>query len=450
MSAVHPVAPPAVRWITRTLEKAGFETWAVGGAVRDTLMGHPSGDWDLATRARPADVRRIFRRTVPIGVEHGTMGVLARDGTMYEVTTFRKDVQTDGRHAMVEFASTIDEDLARRDFTINAIAWHPLREELRDPFGGASDLGRRVLRTVGVPEERFREDYLRVLRALRFAGRFGLEVHAETWAGARALVEHLTALSPERIREELMKVLGQDPAPARSLTLYADSGALGVLYPELEALRGGPAWARTLAVVEHLPARLPYLRLAALLREVSPPAAAALLVRLRLSNALTDEVARNAAAPSLPPSAGSDAAVRRWLARHGPGRVGPVARLDLALARVVTGGNRGVDLGAGASVSTPADVVAAWRQTRAIVRARPPLTVGELAIDGRVLKELGLRPGPAFGRILDALLEWVIDDPARNEVNRLRRRALEIAERAADGEEGPAPDAADRGEGNGV
>ena len=170
----RPDAPPAATWIVRTLEEAGHETWAVGGAVRDVLLGRPAGDWDLTTHARPTDVRRIFRRTIPIGVEHGTVGVLARDGTMYEVTTFRKDVQTDGRHAVVEFASTLDEDLARRDFTINAIAWHPLREELRDPFGGAVDLGHGVLRTVGAPEERFREDYLRVLRALRFAGRFGL------------------------------------------------------------------------------------------------------------------------------------------------------------------------------------------------------------------------------------------------------------------------------------
>jgi tRNA nucleotidyltransferase/poly(A) polymerase len=427
VSSVRPVAPPAVRWITRTLEEAGFETWAVGGAVRDALLDHPSGDWDLATRARPADVRRIFRRTVPIGVEHGTIGVLARDGTMYEVTTFRKDVETDGRHAVVEFAQTLDEDLSRRDFTINAIAWHPLREELRDPFGGASDLERAVLRTVGQPEERFREDYLRILRALRFAGRFGLEVDAATWAGARALIDHLPALSPERIREELLKVLGQDPAPGRSLALYAESGALRVLYPELDALRSSAAWPRALGVVQHVPARRPYLRLAALLREVPPEAAAALLVRLRLSNALTDEVARNAAGPSLPPASASDADVRRWLSRNGPERVGPVARLDLALARVAAGRTDAGAFAAGTTIPTPGDVVAAWRRARAIARAHPPLTVGDLALDGRALKGLGLRPGPEFGRILDALLEWVLEDPARNEVGTLEARALEIA-----------------------
>src|SRR5690606_14370270 len=151
--------PQAVREITRRLEEAGYQTWAVGGAVRDAVLGLPAGDWDLATRARPHEVRRLFRRTVPIGIEHGTVGVLGRDGVLYEVTTFRRDVETFGRHAVVEFADTVEEDLARRDFTLNALAWHPLTAELKDPFGGLRDLEERRLRTVGRPEERFAEDY---------------------------------------------------------------------------------------------------------------------------------------------------------------------------------------------------------------------------------------------------------------------------------------------------
>ncbi|RMH16760.1 MAG: CCA tRNA nucleotidyltransferase, partial [Gemmatimonadetes bacterium] len=217
----RPDPPGAVRWITETLEAAGFETWAVGGAVRDTLMGLPPGDWDLATRARPADVRRLFRRTVPIGVEHGTVGVLAGDGTLYELTTFRRDVETDGRHAVVAFADTLDEDLSRRDFTINAVAWHPLREEFHDPHGGREDIRRGVLRTVEEPERRFREDYLRILRGLRFAGRFGLDVDPATW---EAMLEHragLAGLSAERVREELFKVLG-DARASHALRLYGE------------------------------------------------------------------------------------------------------------------------------------------------------------------------------------------------------------------------------------
>src|SRR5919202_5263011 len=141
--------PETVREIARRLERAGFEAWCVGGAVRDALLGHPHLDWDLATSATPAEVRRLFRRTVPVGLEFGTVGVLDRNGTMHEVTTFRRDVRTDGRHAVVEFGASLDDDLARRDFTINAIAYSPARRTLHDPFGGRQDLARGVVRAVG-------------------------------------------------------------------------------------------------------------------------------------------------------------------------------------------------------------------------------------------------------------------------------------------------------------
>lgn len=418
MSRTLPEAPPAVRWITRTLEEAGYETWAVGGAVRDALAGRPSGDWDLATRARPATVRSLFRRTVPIGIEHGTVGVLARDGTLFEVTTFRKDVETDGRHAVVEFATTLEEDLARRDFTINAIAWHALREEIFDPFEGLGDLERGVLRTVGTASERFREDYLRILRALRFAGRFELEIEEETWAAAQALVEHLTKLSPERIREELMKVLGDDPSPARSLRLYGDSGALRVLYPELNAVRrqDPDAWDRRLAVIEALPPGRADLRLAALLRGLAGQAVAAVLVRLRLSNRMTDDVAHLAGAEPMPDADAPDADVRRWLSRHGPERLNPLARLELADARTV-GDER------------CRAVVDAWRRARDVLRTGPPLALSDLALDGRGLIALGMKPGPRFGDILEELLAWVLEDPERNRADVLEEKASEVADR---------------------
>ena len=411
-----PQAPSAVRWIVRTLEDAGYETWAVGGAVRDALAGRPGGDWDLATRARPSAIRSLFRRTVPIGIEHGTVGILTRGGTLIEITTFRRDVETDGRHAVVEFAETIVEDLARRDFTINAIAWHPLREELYDPFDGAGDLERGVLRTVGRAEDRFREDYLRILRALRFAGRFELEIQAVTWQAARSLVEHLPELSPERVREELLKILDDDPAPSRALHLYAASGTLRVLYPELEALRNArPAvWARCLTVLERLPPGRWVLRLAALLRPLPSEETAAVLVRLRLSNAATDEVARLADADPMPPPGTPDADVRRWLSRHGAERLNDLARLELAAAR-------------GGGKAEARAVAASWARARSILRGRPPLSVSDLALDGRDLIRLGMKPGPRFGDILDELLDWVLEDPARNERSLLEERALEIA-----------------------
>ena len=230
--------PEAVVEIARRLEEAGCETWAVGGAVRDALLGLPVGDWDLTTRARPEEVRRLFRRTVPIGIEHGTVGVFGRDGVLYEVTTFRRDIETFGRHAVVAFADTVDEDLSRRDFTCNALAWHPLTGELRDPYLGLQDLEERRLRTVGSPSERFAEDYLRVLRALRFAGHFELTIDPPTWDALVEATPRLIDLSAERVREELWKIFTKTRRASAALSLYAASGSLAVLYPELERLVG--------------------------------------------------------------------------------------------------------------------------------------------------------------------------------------------------------------------
>ena len=201
--------PPSVKWITETLEDAGFETWVVGGAIRNLILGRTVEDWDLATQAKPEEIIAAFSRTVPIGIEHGTVGVLARDGTLYEVTTFRRDVKSLGRQAVVEFSADIGEDLARRDFTFNALAWHPLRQDLLDPTGGMADIDAGVLRTVGDPEQRFSEDFLRVLRALRFSGQFGLSIERETWIGLLGAVPGLALLSPERVQQEIMKVLAK-------------------------------------------------------------------------------------------------------------------------------------------------------------------------------------------------------------------------------------------------
>jgi len=409
-------APAAVVRMVRRLEEAGYETWVVGGCVRDVLSGRPAGDWDLTTRARPKDVRRLFRRTVPIGVEHGTIGVISTDGTLYEVTTFRRDVETDGRHAVVAFADRLQDDLARRDFTINAIAWHPLRDELYDPYGGRADLEAGVLRAVGTPARRFEEDHLRVLRALRFAGLFRLHIEPSTWTALRHAAPKLRTLSAERIREELLKVLEADPEPSAVLEAYRESGALEVLYPELAALAGRAGeWSGALAAVDSLPRGRPLQRLAALLRPLPREQAAALLVRLKLSNSQTDETAERAQAPPLPPADAPDVPFRRWLSKVGAHRLAAVARIELAEAR------------AGSSGRDPIELVAAWRRARGVLGTRPPLRLGELALDGDDLIRLGMRPGPQFGRILSTLLEWVLEDPARNRRESLEARALELA-----------------------
>src|SRR5688500_16676325 len=184
--------PPAVAQIAKKLEDAGFETWCVGGAVRDALLGKQHLDWDFATAATPDQVRKIFRRTVPVGIEFGTVGVLDEHNVMHEVTTFRRDVQTDGRHAVVEFGASLDEDLARRDFTINAVAYSPTRNIVHDPFHGQKDLRAGIVRAVGNPDDRMREDRLRALRAIRFAARYGFEIESGTWAAILESAPHMS------------------------------------------------------------------------------------------------------------------------------------------------------------------------------------------------------------------------------------------------------------------
>jgi tRNA nucleotidyltransferase (CCA-adding enzyme) len=435
---MKPSPPAALVEIARRLDAHGRQAWAVGGALRDALLERASGDWDLATDAPPQEVRRIFRRTVPIGIDHGTVGVLGADGVLYEVTTFRRDVETFGRHAVVEFADTIDEDLARRDFTFNAIAWNPLTGEVRDPFSGEADLARRVLRTVGAAEERFAEDYLRVLRALRFAGLLKLHVESETWDALKAAVPHLSDLSAERVREELLKVLTQTPQASATLRLYEESGVLGELYPELAATvgfdigrgAGRDAWSSALAAVDGVPPSRPLIRLAALLHGSGYPAvrtrglrgewrvmghenfaarhAEAILRRLKSSNADTERVTTLVARQTdlFPPDA-PPAGVRRWLIHLGPDLVRDFFRLRIGLwhAEPDEVGRR--------------DLVERWRAAHRELLTHPPLAVGDLAIDGADLKSLGLRPGPVFGEILRTLLERVVEDPSLNERDRL-------------------------------
>lgn len=469
--------PRAVREIARRLEDAGYETWAVGGAVRDAVLGLPADDWDLATRARPQEVRRLFRRTVPIGIEHGTVGVLA-DGVLYEVTTFRRDVETFGRHATVEFADTIEEDLSRRDFTCNALAWHPLTGELRDPYLGLEDLRAGRLRTVGEPAERFAEDYLRVLRALRFAGHFELAIDPVAWSALAEATSHLPHLSAERIREELWKIFTKTPRASRALSLYAASGALAVLFPELDRVIGvgggreagrarvgsdvwgapvderggqgaaGPvsarppvdAWTHSLLAVDALPTARPILRMAALLHAVGMPGARmrdlrggwrytghevqgariaeAIMRRLKASNADTARVRRLVAHQSdlFPPDAPA-AGVRRWLRDIGVDLVYDLFRLRFALWRAGGGGARASEL------------TGRWRVMHRILLEHPVLDTAGLAVDGRDLQALGLEPGPRFGEILRMLVEAVIEDPELNTREALLERVRrEVAE----------------------
>jgi tRNA nucleotidyltransferase (CCA-adding enzyme) len=427
---LHP--PDDVAAIARRLRDAGFETWAVGGAVRDALAGGRPKDWDLTTAARPRDVQRLFRHTVPVGIAHGTVGVLGRDRRLYEVTTFRRDVETDGRHARVVFADRVEEDLQRRDFTINAVAWHPLTGEVRDPHGGLPDLRAGILRTVGDPAERFREDRLRVLRALRFAGRFGMRIDNATWAAARASAPELVHLSAERVREELLKVLRQVDPPSVSLRLYAECGALAHLYPELTACVGAPdaagdVWSHLLATVDALPTYRAELRIPALLHDAGKPltrtvdddgrvawpehaaagAAVAhrLLRRLKFSNAETDRAVHLVAQHADFPAPGApDPELRRWLRRIGREYVRDLFRLRIADLRARSEDDPRLE-----------DTNRLLRRVRGELGRASALDVGDLAIGGAELRQLGLPPGPLYGEILRDLLERVTDDPSLND-----------------------------------
>ncbi len=448
-----PLVPDYVRWAVETLERAGYETWTVGGAIRNTLLGLPPGDWDLATRAPPRIVQDLFPRTIPVGVEHGTVGVLTKQRTLLEVTTFRKDIETTGRHAVVEFAETLEEDLARRDFTVNAVAWHPVRREFRDPFSGREDLKEGILRTVGTPEERFSEDFLRVLRALRFSGRFDLQIHAPTWEALCACAGSLGQLSPERIREELLKVLTEDAAPSGALGLYAESGVLRALYPELAAVMGchrtgrdEDLWEHSLRLVDELSARRPILRLAALFQGIGVPnspdseaaggemapgrevqedpqarareRAAAVLIRGRYSNVEIREVSEMLWTGLEPPLALPDGpSLRRWLHKADPSRLRAFGRVWLGKARI----------DARRFGSDPTPVLELLQRIREEVHAGHPLGIGDLALDGRDLISMGLKPGPSFGRILGGLIDRVLEDPSLN----TRDRLLELVETPA-------------------
>lgn len=394
--------PEPVREIARRLEEAGYSTWTVGGAVRDALfLGHVRSDWDLATAAHPDLVRRLFRPSYPVGLRFGTVGVRGSDGRVYEVTTFRKDIETDGRHAVVEYAERIDQDLARRDFTINAIAYHPLRDEFRDPFGGRSDLGARVLRCVGEAEVRFAEDYLRVLRGLRFAGRFQLKVEPATWDALTDAVSNVPRLSGERIREELLKVLAiEEASPA--LRLYRESGALAAILPELSGLEEG-RWEGMLRTVDEIgPSRF-HLRLVVLLAPVGDRLED-VMTRLRFSNAELRQVQELVTGLEAElPAEGEVVAARRWLHRVGPDRARDVLRLHFAMAR-----------GSGAEPGQRSELARRALLILGVLRRGEPVALGDLAIDGNDLKALGFEPGPEFAEILDGCLEMVMEDPRRN------------------------------------
>lgn len=457
MSASHLFerVPEDVRWICRKLAESGKRGWVVGGCVRDLLLGKDVADWDVATDAHPREVQHIFPKVIPTGIRHGTVTVLVH-GVPYEVTTLRGEgAYTDGRRPdSVEFTDDITRDLARRDFTVNAIALDPHDGRLLDPFDGQKDLARRVLRAVGDPMLRFQEDGLRVLRAARFVATLELDLDPDT---ARAIAPNLPTfrkVSAERVRDEWMKTM-KARAPSRAFEVMRETGLLAATCPELlegwdmaqNKWHAFTVWGHAMACVDGCPGSA-VLRLSALLHDIGKPRSRAwsdktgdwtfydhdrvgaelvepVLARLRLSNDDKARVVRLVRHHLICYDAWSDAAVRRWMRR-----VGPDLLEDLYVLNAADVGAKGRDC------SRDLEALAALRAHVAkVVAEGAALRTKDLAVDGRdLMRELGLAPGPILGEILSALLDDVVGDATLNVREALLSRARAyLAARGAKG-----------------
>ncbi|MBW2526451.1 MAG: HD domain-containing protein [Deltaproteobacteria bacterium] len=432
--------------ICRRLRERGKRGWVVGGCVRDLLSGRTVSDWDVATDARPREVMGAFRRVVPTGLRHGTVTVLWHDEP-YEVTTLRGEgAYSDGRRPdEVRFLDDIEQDLARRDLTINAMAIDPIGPALIDPFGGLDDLDQRVLRAVGEPLERFTEDGLRILRVARFAATLRCTVDAatrEAMGDERALAV-FRQVSAERVRDEWLKAMVASE-PSIAFELMRETGILEVVAPELHAMVGCEqnrwhaydVWQHTMRCLDACEPD-PVLRMAALLHDVAKPQTRALsdktedytffghevagarvadrlLRRLRFSNEQRSRIVhviRHHLICYTPEW--TDAAVRRWLRRVGSDRVEDLTRLAIADGR-----SKGLD-----ETASIAAIAELKQRVQAIEQAGTALCRRDLAVDGTtVMQELSLEPGRVVGQVLAALLELVTEDPRKNE------RALLLAE----------------------
>ena len=424
--------PQAAGKILSLLNEAGYEAYIVGGCVRDALLGREPGDWDITTSASPMEVKTIFHRTVDTGIQHGTVTVLM-GGESYEVTTYRLDgAYEDGRHPTeVTFTSSLAEDLRRRDFTINAMAWHP-EKGLVDLFGGVQDLEQRIIRAVGVPAERFQEDALRIMRAVRFSAQLNFEIEEQTLSAIKDFAPRLDLISRERIRVELDKLLRSDH-PEKFLTL-SETGITAGIFPEFDRMLATPQnnpWhmynvgIHTIEVMKAVPAD-GILRWSALLHDVgklttrttdekgidhfyghakiSADFARTFLRDLRFDNHTIDEVCL----------------LVRW---HDSWFDGSAKITRRVMSRV--GADHFPSLLAIARADARAKSPYGWKRLEPLYdqveeRYREITAAGEctslktLAVSGKDLIAAGIKPGPEIGAALTLLLELVIEHPELN------------------------------------
>ena len=430
--------PEYIETAISALERAGYAAYCVGGCVRDSLLGLTPQDYDLCTNALPDQIRQVFSeyRLVLAGEKHGTVTVVTSDG-LIEITTFRTEGgYTDTRHPdWVRFVPTVEEDLSRRDFTVNAMAYSPSRG-FADPFGGRDDLKTGILRCVREPEARFTEDALRILRGIRFAVRYGLQIEPQTKAATLQLTPLLDKLARERVLDELCKLLPH--VQVRDLLEFAP--VFCRIFPELEACRGFDqhthhhAWdvyTHTAYVVQAMPPE-PGLRLAALLHDIGKPVsfrldehgaghfpdhaaigaemADAALRRLRASNALRTQV-MDLIARHMTPLEPDPKILRRRLSRYGT-----EATLQLLALQEADFAAKGT----GQSTTRFQDTKALLRQ---LLAEDSCLGIRDLAVHGRELLALGFPEGPALGQCLNFLLEQVLAERLPNEKDALLEAA---------------------------
>jgi tRNA nucleotidyltransferase (CCA-adding enzyme) len=401
--------PANVREVCRVLAAAGHEAVTVGGAVRDAMLGRDPGDWDVATSAHPDEVLSLFRHTIPTGLQHGTVTVVTGKGahTHVEVTTFRGEgAYTDARRPdHVVFGVPLVEDLARRDLTVNAMAYDPARDVIVDPFGGQADLAARRLRAVGNAVERFTEDGLRVMRAVRFCAQLEFDLDPETEAGIGPALPSLAKVSRERVSDELRKLLGTR-SPSRGLVPAVRSKIIETILPEVTSINA-----------ERVDRASERTRLAALMLCLASPDAPPAMLDRKVQKRVA-EILRALKFSNAELGLAADLVAVAHAEREPVWSLPAARRLLAQLSR-----------------DKREAAVELWESASSTLLsfARPvlgdPLEVGDLALTGKELMDaLAMPPGPAVGRILGMLLQQVLDDPSRNTKDQLKQaaQALEL------------------------
>jgi len=388
--------PFEAEWIIKKIREHGFEAFAVGGCVRDTLLGRTPGDWDITTSARPEEVKAIFGKTVDTGLKHGTVTII-KNHAGYEVTTYRIDGEYhDGRHPdSVEFTASLSEDLKRRDFTINAMAYSH-ETGIVDEFDGMGDLEHKTVRCVGLAEDRFTEDALRILRAIRFSAQLGFTIEDATYRAITKIAPNLKKVSKERIQTELTKLLLSD-FPDR-ICMVEETGISPWVtkdFPEVfkrEREIGEADMAQRFAALAELP-KEKSVRWAGFLRHMEPETVGKILKDLKLDNETINNGKAMAAAFRTPLSP-EKREIRRFLSRMTP------YQFEGALRLKELDGEKGIP-----------EIRRLWQE---IAEDGDCVSLKTLAVSGNDLIAAGIKPGKDVGEALKTLLELVLDDPSMN------------------------------------